>query len=562
MSVSDAPTVDRSWTDALTNRVVLRGMNGAEYLKWFARRETRIEPVIPQFMHECAHFWCFDSLVGRVIALLRMRAAFAMLFKRSSSSERDAATDISKHVACSIMLTPISEGLALFAECDTLSGQSSVNSLVILALQICFGFPLKGKKGQDISQLALLQGTRMTRDFLEDRKASLYFKPFDCKDGYLPGYLSIKALHSRLKLRVPDLFDPDLFFSFVRAYFYEDCLLAEALLSHQNDEVKAAEAVARRIQGRVADLLRDEDLPSRVELFAKSIANGQPDVALTDGIGIDSKDHRRVTEECDRAITALVAQAPRDDEHMRLVAGVILASIELRQFIIVASTSVTLSRDVEGNLDALSESGEKLATIQKDRITPNAGEKSELMVVFDISDNCLFQAIKAGENVAIAKEFGDVSDTSREALRTFVTTQDLNQQVVDLLEEALVDLIKESWLKVIVDHVTKNTVRIATALYLSVATLNVKEEDLVRVKGMLLEKGLRPFIRDDPTLARVLAAIGLVNTVSNQISTIEGLSQALLRLNADEFRESIEQLRIHTGLPLLLQSEDKLFALV
>jgi hypothetical protein len=564
MSIQDEMNAGRSWTDAITNEVVLRGMDGMAYLKWFAKRTTKIESVIPQFMHEFTHHWCFNSSVGRAIALLRMRAAFSMLFK-GTTGEDDAALDISKYTACTILLKPITEGLALFAECDTYPGQSKVVSEAILGLQMCFGFPIAGERGQEITLLALLQGTRMTPDFLSDRKTRLYFKPFDIDDAYLPGYLCMKALNSRLKLRVPGFFDPDLFLSFVRTYVYEDCLLVEALLSDEKDELRAAEAVARRINSRFAELIEDEELPSHVECFEKSIADGQQEVAMTDGIGISSEDRTRLGEKLAWAATNLVRDAPKEDEHMRLAAGVVFTSLKLRRFMVVAAAPVKISGNVDGNLDAMSIDGEKLATIPNDQAGSTVGQQRDLLVVIDASSNCLFQVIKGIDDVRVVRELSArelAAGANLEELVQFVMTRDLKQQITDLLEDELAAQIKESWLNTIVNHITSNTVRLATELYLSLATLNVKDEELARVKGLLLEKGLRPFIREDPTLARVLAGIGLANMVSAQVSTIVGLSGAFFRLDPDVVRESIERLRINNGLPLLIGSNENVFALV
>jgi hypothetical protein len=561
MSIQEEINADRSWTDAITNKVVLRGMDGTAYLKWFAKRETKIDPVIPQFMHEFTHHWCFNSSVGQATAFLWMRAAFLGLFKKPTS-EHDAVLDISKYTACTMLLKPITEGLALFAECDTYSGQSNVVSEVILALQMCFGFPpLEGEHGQDLSIQALLQATRMTPDFLSDHKARLYFKPFDIDDAYLPGYLSIKTIHSRLKLRVPGFFDPDLFLSFVRTYFYEDSLLVEALLSDEKNEVRAAEAVARRINLRVAELIEDEKLAQRVERFEKSIADGQPELAMTEDIAITSEDRSRVKDKIVGAAADLIRDVPKENNSMMLAAAVILSSIQLRRFMAVAAVPIEMSGNVDGSLDVLSVDGEKLAAIRSDQTASAAGRQRELLVVIDASANCMFQVIKGIDDVRIVKKFGS-SDANHEDLLRFVATRDLIQEGADIFEDECASLIKESGLAVILNYITRNTVRIAMELYLSVATLNVMDKDLDRVKGLLLEQGLRPFIHDDVTLARVLAGVGLVNTISTQVSTIVGMSGAFFGMDADLVRESIDQLRSHNGLPLLIGSKENVFALV
>jgi hypothetical protein len=558
MAILDEVNADRSLTDAITNKVVLRGLDSIAYLKWFAHRTTKMEPVIPQFMHEFTHHWCFDSSVGRAIAFIRMRAAFTLAFE-PNKGEEVAALDLSKYLASTILLKPITEGLALFAECDAYSGDSKVNSPVITALLVCFGFPIEGERGQEFSLLALLQGTRLTPDFLVERKARLYFKPFDIDDAYLPGYLSVKALHAHLKVRVPAFFDPDLFLSFIRTYFYQDPLLVEALLSGEKNEFEAAVAVATRINRRLAELVEDEELPRRVELFENSIADGQIDLAMTEGIGITPEDSSRADETFSQAVTSLVGDLPRDDEHMRLAAGAILANIQLRRFMVVASAPVEISADVDGAFYAVSTDGEKLATVSSDEMP--LGQQCELLFIIDTSATCGFQVIKRSEQIRIVKEFGK-SNENREALMSFVLGRELIQQISDLLEDELTTSIRGSLSEPSLNHIKNETVRIAMEQYVSVATLNVKDEELARVKDLLQKQGLRPFIREDPTLARVLAGVGLINTISSKVGTIIGMSGAFLGLDNDVVRESIEQLDAHIGMPLLIRSGENLFALV
>src|ERR1700753_618577 len=65
----------RSFVDPTTNSMAMADFKLAEYLDWFRGRPVAGSRVLANFLHEWTHRWCFNSIVGSALALLRMRAA-------------------------------------------------------------------------------------------------------------------------------------------------------------------------------------------------------------------------------------------------------------------------------------------------------------------------------------------------------------------------------------------------------------------------------------------------------------------------------------------------------
>ncbi|SEK13776.1 hypothetical protein [Paraburkholderia diazotrophica] len=166
-------TATRSWTDAITNAALLAGFDTAEYLRWLDTRAVKINSIVPQFMHECTHHWCFHSIVGNAISLLTMRARRNSLVDGPVTRFGEIKSDLLRAQAAEIMLQPYAEGLALFAEFDLTPGKGRISSEVMRSCLMCFGF--RGKTLEDIETpaIALLQGTRRSSEFIR-RKAGIY----------------------------------------------------------------------------------------------------------------------------------------------------------------------------------------------------------------------------------------------------------------------------------------------------------------------------------------------------------------------------------------------------
>jgi hypothetical protein len=563
MTATFNPTLDggdRSWTDAITNAVVLRGMDSTKYLHWSLQRDVRIDPIIPAFLHEFTHHWCFTSRVGASIALLRMRAGIRSVFKNSQDWEQKFCHDVVRYQTATLSMKPLTEGLALFAECDTRPGSSSISSQSLMALQMCFGFFLEGERGQEATMLALLQRSRFSTDFLDSRKARLYFRRFDCEDGYLPGYLAVKTMHSRLRFKVPQFEDPDLFLSYIRSYLYEDPILTIALLAPGRDEIRGAEAVANRIHSRLQRLLEEPGIDDCVSVFEKNISRNKPEVALAQGIDVSTEDVGRAQAMFDKACEELLTGVAGDDRMQKAV-WAILTNLQSRLLMAVASSAVEIKRGTTGGLEGIAVGGETLAKLPQE-VELSEGAKGEVMAVISSNARFVARVLKVDDKVRILSVFGKASKEDRDQLTKWVETRDFIQKIVGILEENLETELEESWAKVSLDHIITNTRRFAKDLYLSICTLNARDEDVPSTKQALLENGLAAFLDDDPDLARSLAAVGLMNSVSSKVETIIPMAAVMLSLDESALRSDIDKLLTNKKLPLIIRHKDAIFALV
>jgi hypothetical protein len=553
--------VDRSWTDAVTNKVVLRGLDGSAYLKWLSARSVRLEPIIPQFLHEITHHWCFDSCVGRALALSRMRAGLAVIGMGAGAETRLAA-DVARYEAAAVLLRPLAEGLALFAELDTRTGGANIVSQPLMALQMCFGFAVQpGPRREDVSLMALLQGSRLKRDFVDGRKAALYFRPFDCADAYLPGYLAVKGLHAALGRRVPEFEDRDLFLCYLRAFVYEDPLLARALLSTGEDELEGANQVGQRIQERLSVLEGHPDLREAVRCFDREVARGNRVAALSAGILASQAERVGFEDAYEYAVRELVSGVDPEEERAVVVAGVVLGNLNLRRFLVVAREDVRVARGSEGAV-AITGLDEGVLFTLPDPPDIKGADRAELLVVIPSSAHFLALTLATPEGCTLVRCFGKASAEEREAVCQFASTQELRDGVTDLLAVALDDHVDQSWISLVRNKIRNEGAAIATGLCLSLATLNVSDADLDAVRARLGAAGMRPFLDDDPDLARSLAATGLVNSVTTAAGTVAAFVAALLELDEALVRDGLARLRNPGGFPLVAARGDQVLALV
>jgi hypothetical protein len=117
----------RSFTNAITNAALFARLNTIEYLRWLGARDNSVNEVLPQFLHEFTHHWCFDSKVGSAIAMVRLRAQRHATV-HSQAHRAQILGDVVRARAAEIVLRPLSEGLALFAEFDIVPGRGRVSS--------------------------------------------------------------------------------------------------------------------------------------------------------------------------------------------------------------------------------------------------------------------------------------------------------------------------------------------------------------------------------------------------------------------------------------------------
>jgi hypothetical protein len=239
----------RSFTDDLTNRTIFSSEELAQNLHTLADPAQR-PPVawLPTFLHEATHHWCFTSTVGTTLALLGMRArvrAFraieAATREEAEFLEKQAVDDLVRASVASQLLHPLAEGLACFAEFDlSVSNRSPVIPPPLRWLTMFFardeqqGLPeTRVRRRIRIAQQtagALMTARRSERVYRA--KEALLVEPLDCgaSEGYLAGYLYVKAVWRHFQLHHERFNEPELLMLKLYDLFFEDFDFVKLLL--------------------------------------------------------------------------------------------------------------------------------------------------------------------------------------------------------------------------------------------------------------------------------------------------------------------------------------------
>jgi len=241
----------RTYVDLDSNTMVLGDLHFENHYDTICSRGQLPTFMLSDALHELTHHWCFLSAVGNSMALLKTSELCSI---PSIKYEPDVSRLIARklrHSAAVIMLRPIAEGLALFAEFDARPGPGDCSAPVFEWVLDLFregaGTPAGSAERRDTILRRMLYASRDTAEAAR-RKEGLLVHPLDMsRGGYLSGYLLIKCLWNKLRSSRPDIADPELFLCFVRSFFYEDSRLAAELLAPVRD------FDYERITGIVAD---------------------------------------------------------------------------------------------------------------------------------------------------------------------------------------------------------------------------------------------------------------------------------------------------------------------
>jgi hypothetical protein len=265
--------VEPAWIDNLTSITRLPLLESEEDLGLLLSGNGPTDEHLMTFLHEVAHHQCFrQGPVGPLPAYLECLAASSAHLAATSDKPDEYRTATLGYVALSRgatkILRPLSEGLALFSEFDTVSGpRSDVRSLPYTAAANLFANTRgsmsthvsvsESQRWTDTAMLKLVAAER-TSDHGIDRKADLLLQPIDpsAGGGYLAGYLAVKRLYLRCVFNHAFLLlvEPDLFLFYVTQYVYGDPVLAAALVNPVVDPAEALRAFTVRLAERLWNL--------------------------------------------------------------------------------------------------------------------------------------------------------------------------------------------------------------------------------------------------------------------------------------------------------------------
>jgi hypothetical protein len=226
-----------SYVDVLSNIAFIDGMDAWSALAGI-RDQNLPEEMLAVFYHELTHHWTMHSAVGRAVSIAKISAMWAMFGGKTAPSGVSPGT-YAKFLSAETFLRAWSEGLAQFAEFDVVSGSSKTASYPTLVLWwlYCLG---KGSSPLPVENTnQLLRAARNTRKMI-DRKANALRQPFTARTGgYLPGYLAVKRVASRLRAAGGPFEDPDFVFSYLKAFVFNDPITVQMILTWDGMEFAA-----------------------------------------------------------------------------------------------------------------------------------------------------------------------------------------------------------------------------------------------------------------------------------------------------------------------------------
>jgi hypothetical protein len=552
----------RGRTDLTSNTVFLSRFNGSQYIAWLRNRSARIEDELAQFLHEFTHHWCFNSYVGRALALIRLRSQIALALDKTPSVPIEV--DLAKYESAKMMLGPLAEGMALFAEFDLTPRDSPILSQTSLAALVCFGFPLKTDdkhqgQGPMLALQLLLQNSRVNTDCLHERKAPLYLRAFDIDDGYLPGYLAIKNIYVRATSRAKVLFDNEAFLCYVREVVFNDVELAMRLLRRNTSEIiQEAQDVATRVHARLGWLAESAEIAADAEAFVSHVLS--PTAGQSSGAGVDwapSLEHEFQTL-FGSELAETLSLLDKANETERVLGGLVVDALSSRQLLVIASVAVTITV-TEGKLHL------KLDDIDLGQFseTEHAWEDRGTLSVIVSSSACFLvvMALTDGSHTELVQVFGELNDDDAEAARTYAITNALRGDLCDLLSKTFQERVsKNGRLSVIQEHIQKNTRRSATELYASLSTLVVPDEECDRARETLKRSGFAPFLGGDVRLAKVLALIGIGHTMNADVAMLCHFIGPRSGVSAERMEEGLNRLRTVKPYPLIFGDMNRVYA--
>jgi hypothetical protein len=195
------------------------------------------------------------------------------MFGGKSAPSGVSPGDYAKYLAAGIFLRAWGEGLAQYAEFDVSAGsaQSQTFATHVVWTLYCLGDAAR----QDMQKAAnQLLATARTTPEMVDRKANALRQPFTSRNGgYLPGYLAVKRVASRLRAAGGVFEDTDFVFSYLKAFVFNDPITVQMSLTM--DGMAFSGQYFEHLSRRFAELLErsDEELRQAGDAMDKFMAS-------------------------------------------------------------------------------------------------------------------------------------------------------------------------------------------------------------------------------------------------------------------------------------------------
>jgi hypothetical protein len=285
--------VDRSFTDLFSNKLFVSGLETPEALAFVRRRyldkgkllhrdQRALEleaRVAVDLIHEVCHLWCFDSLVGRAIAVidLRERAMAHGVPSRAGVLPGDYA----RLALARAFMGSMSEGLSLFIEFDVWRSENyGATRTPIAALDMLFS-DHPNPIARDL--LGEFELRKLRRGEVIRRKMNWFLKRFEVDEGYVPGYMAVKNLVLAMMLAFPSV-KQETVLSYFKEYFWNDPVLARLILAGKDTKPEPTplteeELAVMSVRSDNGDPDGKRATPVRREFFRRDVGSRDLDLA-------------------------------------------------------------------------------------------------------------------------------------------------------------------------------------------------------------------------------------------------------------------------------------------
>lgn len=257
------------WVDIQTNVISQNALSFSETMDHLGAEGKLPATHLPLFLHEITHWWCFHSPVGVALTLLHERVYLLVSGSDVSKCGSLLWETLLKYEVARVLLMPLIEGLALFAEFDSLPADSTAISESAKWAGLLF---LPGELDQPPTLnrykeawKRLASAHRASPQGIA-RKRLLLTAPIlgVGRGAYFRGYLTVKELFRCAKARSPRFDDTDFFLTYTRNVIFNDTYLAAILLDPMISGHQWASALYERFSSRL-------DCFSHPELHAKAL---------------------------------------------------------------------------------------------------------------------------------------------------------------------------------------------------------------------------------------------------------------------------------------------------
>ncbi len=538
----------RGSVSLVTNLAVLPEVQLGKHLEALWRFEKIPISLLPTFMHEMTHHWCFNSPVGYTLAYLQLRARRKAISIVNISStelsekdlhvllllhqsivgienesrklfiEQEVTEDVLRYETTLAVLRPIAEGIALFAEFDVVSRSSSVRSTVLN--RVFSFFALDGKVGSnypllhsplstDLALSELLLEMRLS-DYSLKRKESLLVRPLSTKDGgYLLGYLTVKRLWRFTMSKCDHIINnPDLFMMFLRSFFYDDYGLVAILLDPKTQGMMSVNAILEYIQRRFYEFFENIDFDYTITQFERMVKDEQKDNPYWITVQTNPA-HSKVIR---NSLENLIIKEQRYE-----MSDILLKAdsdvLARREFMFVGNLKTTIHVDLKGEVSILLDNKVIFTEQATKDIKPGTGQGS-ISLFFSTGSTDVYRAIsiiRDGEVVSLAIR-GILKESTVEEmyhrLKDFIHAQDyveFNDKAGKwVLEKALKDNGDILW----IDHLKEHIPETIEHIYSNIALSRVPDKLVERCHLLMHEHGFYQIINEDISLIRALVLLG------------------------------------------------------